>query len=260
MSGNLPALPCLKAAALTHESISHGFFTRAGGVSTGLYATLNGGVGSEDDPAHVRENRTRMARTLGVLPANLLVPFQVHSIDVLSVSEPFSERPRADGLVTATRGLALGATGADCGMVLFADVQAGVIGACHSGWKGAFDDIIGAVVTTMCALGAQRHNISAVLGPCIQQSSYEVGPEFFTRFIARDAALAAFFVPSARPDHYRFDLPGLIGLRAQQAGIGHFESLGLDTYADADRFFSYRRSTHLKEPDYGRLISAIALV
>ena len=260
MSGDFPVLPCLKAAALTHESVSHGFFTRAGGVSAGIYATLNGGVGSDDDPAHVRENRARMAKTLGVEPENLLVPFQVHSVDVLTVTQAFSERPKADGLVTATRGLALGATGADCGMVLFADVQAGVIGACQSGWKGAFDDIIGAVVTAMGALGARRHNISAVLGPCIQQTSYEVGPEFFARFIARDASFAALFVPSAKPDHYMFDLPGMIGLRAQQAGIGHFESLGLDTYSEPDRFFSYRRSTHLKEPDYGRLISAIALV
>ena len=257
MSGHLP---CLKAPALLHDGLSHGFFTRAGGVSTGIYASLNGGTGSNDAPAHVRENRARMAQALGVEPDHLLVPYQVHSIDVLTVTEPFTERPRADGLVTATRGLALGATGADCGMVLFADVRAGVIGACHSGWKGAFDDIIGAVVTAMGALGAQRQNISAVLGPCIQQTSYEVGPEFFARFIARDASFAAFFVPSAKPDHYMFDLPGMIGLRARQAGISLFESLGLDTYSEPDRFFSYRRSTHLKEPDYGRLISAIALV
>jgi len=229
-------------------------------VSTGIYASLNGGTGSHDTPTHVQENRARMARALGVAPAHLLVPYQVHSIDVLTITEPFTERPRADGLVTATRGLALGATGADCGMVLFADTQAGVIGACHSGWKGAFDDIFGAVVRAMVALGAQRRHICAVLGPCIQQASYEVGPEFFARFIERDAAFAAFFVPSARPHHYLFDLPGMIGLRASQAGIGHFESLGLDTYADPERFFSYRRSTHLKEPDYGRLISAIALM
>ena len=260
MTDDFSLPPCLTSPVLVLDGLSHGFFTREGGVSTGIYASLNGGSGSDDVPEHVRENRSRMAQVLGVLPEHLLVPYQVHSIDVLTVTELFTERPRADGLVTATRGLALGATGADCGMVLFADVQAGVIGACQSGWKGAFDNIIGAVVTAMGALGAQRQNISAVLGPCIQQTSYEVGPEFFARFIERDASFAAFFVPSAKPDHYMFDLPGMIGLRARQAGIGLFESLGLDTYAQSDRFFSYRRSTHRKEPDYGRLISAIALV
>jgi len=252
----------LRAKALSGAGLAHGFFTRKGGVSTGIYASLNGGVGSRDEPVHVFENRKRMAEKLGVKSTHLLVPYQVHSCDVLHVTEPFlpENRPKCDGMVTRTKGLALGATGADCGMVLFADASAGVIGACHSGWKGALGDIIGVVVREMEALGARRENISAVLGPCIQQKSYEVGPEFYARFIEADATLARFFIPSEKAEHFMFDLPGLIGARADEAGIGHFESLGLDTYAEGERFFSYRRSVHRNEPDYGRLISAIALV
>jgi YfiH family protein len=243
------------------DGADHAFFTRRGGVSHGVYATLNGGVGSSDDPAAVAENRARMARALGVAPENFLVPYQIHSADALAVSAPWAEgeRPRCDGLVTATPGLALGVTGADCGILLFADKSAGVIGAAHSGWKGALTGMVEALVGAMEALGARRANIAAALGPTIAQKSYEVGPEFFARFAAEDASFAHFFAPSGKPDHFLFDLPGFIEMRAGRARIGAFENLRLDTYSDEERFYSYRRKTHRGEPDYGRLVAAIAL-
>jgi YfiH family protein len=243
------------------EGAAHAFFTRQGGVSRGVYATLNGGVGSNDDPAAVAVNRARMARALGVAPENFLVPYQIHSADALAVSAPWAEgeRPRCDGLVTATPGLALGVTGADCGVLLFADKSAGVIGAAHSGWKGALTGMVEALVAAMEALGARRANIAAALGPTIAQRSYEVGPEFFARFEAEDATFTRFFAPSGKPDHFLFDLPGLIEMRAERAGIGAFENLRLDTYTDEARFYSYRRKTHRGEADYGRLVAAIAL-
>jgi YfiH family protein len=243
------------------DGTTHAFFTRQGGVSQGVYASLNGGVGSRDDHAAVTENRARMARALGVAPGRFLVPYQVHSAEALAVSAPWSEseRPRCDGLVTATPGLALGVTGADCGILLFADRSAGIIGAAHSGWKGALTGMVEALVAAMEALGARRANISAALGPTIAQQSYEVGPEFFARFEAEDASFAKFFAPSGKPGHFLFDLPGFIEMRAGRAGIGAFENLRLDTYADEARFYSYRRTTHRGEPDYGRLVAAIAL-
>ena len=254
------------SAPLQHQSLfipglAHGFFTRNGGVSTGVYTSLNGGVGSQDDPACVQENRSRMAATLGVAAARLLVPYQIHSVDVVSVSEPWTpeNRPRADGLVTRTRNLGLGTTGADCGMILFADAENQVIGACHSGWKGALNNIIGATVSAMVALGARPGAISAVLGPCIHQKSYEVGAEFVANFTAQSKSYASYFKPAAKPGHAYFDVPGFIEMRAQAAGI-RFASLNLDTYSDEARFFSYRRTTHKGEADYGRLVSAIALV
>lgn len=251
-------------AALRAPSLNgaaHAFFTRRGGVSQGVYASLNGGVGSKDDPGAVAENRARMARALGVAPSHFLVPYQIHSAEAQTVSAPWPEdaRPRCDGLVTATPGLALGVTGADCGVLLFADETAGVIGAAHSGWKGALTGMVEALVAAMEALGARKANIAAALGPTIAQASYEVGPEFFARFEAEDAGFARFFAPSAKPGHYLFDLPGFIALRAERAGVGRFENLGLDTYADEERFYSYRRMTHRGEPDYGRLVAAIAL-
>jgi polyphenol oxidase len=239
----------------------HAFFTRQGGVSQGVYASLNGGVGSQDDPASVAENRARMARALGVAPKNFLVPYQIHSADALAVSAPWETdaRPRCDGLVTATPGLALGVTGADCGVLLFSDASAGVIGAAHSGWKGALTGMVEALVAAMEKLGARRININVALGPTIAQASYEVGPEFFARFEAEDESFAGFFAPSGRPGHFLFDLPGFIAMRAERAGVGRFENLDLDTYTDEERFFSYRRTTHRGEPDYGRLVAAIAL-
>ncbi len=247
---------------LDHPGLAHGFFTRVGGVSTGLYASLNGGTGSRDDRTAVVENRRRMAETLGVAADRLVMPHLVHSPDAVIVTEPFTDanRPRCDGLATRTPGLALGVTGADCGTVLFADPQAGVIGACHAGWKGAFTGVIAATVEAMLSLGATRSGITAVLGPTIGQASYEVGPEFKARFCAADTAFSTFFTDSARPDHHLFDLPGFIGHRVRSTGVGRFEDLALDTYADEIRFYSYRRATHRGEADYGRLVAAIALV
>ena len=225
----------------------------------GFTRLLNGGVGSKDAAEAVAENRRRMAAHLGV--AHLLVPFQIHSPDALIVEQPFAhdERPRCDALVTATRGLGLGVTGADCGIVLFAESDAQVIAAAHAGWKGALTGVLEATLASMEQLGAARQKIKAVLGPTIAQGSYEVGPEFFERFSGEEQDFSRFFAPSARAGHYMFDLPGFIGFRLQRAGIGHFENLALDTYADEARFFSYRRSTHRQEEDYGRLVAAIAL-
>ncbi len=252
-------LPSIAAPELA--GVRHAFFTRQGGVSTGDYASLNGGVGSRDAPEAVAENRRRMADHLGA--ATLLVPYQVHSALCLAVDENWrdrwQERPRADALATATPGLALGVTGADCGMILFADAGAGVVGAAHAGWRGALDGVGEATLATMERLGAARAKTVAVLGPSIAQASYEVGPEFRERFLQRDNGSAAFFVPAARAGHALFDLHAFIGHRLRRAGIGTFVDLGLDTYADEARFFSYRRMTHRGEADYGRLISAIAL-
>ena len=247
------SLPAIVAPALA--PFRHAFFTRQGGVSTGVYASFNGGVGSRDAPEAVAENRRRMAAHLGA--ATLLVPYQIHSPTCLAVSEPWDERPRADALATATPGLAIGVTGADCGMILFADATGGVVGAAHAGWQGAFGGVAEATLDTMETLGARRETIVAVLGPTIGPASYEVGPEFSARFRERDAGYAAFFAPSAKAGHSMFDLPAFIGHRLRTAGVGRFENLALDTYADEARFFSYRRTTHRGEPDYGRLISAI---
>ena len=236
-------------------SVRHAFFTRQGGVSEGVYASLNGGAGSKDAPEAVAENRRRMAAHLGT--ETLLVPYLVHSPLCLAVAEPWSERPRVDALATATPGLAIGVTGADCGMILFADAAAGVVAAAHAGWRGAFQGVLEATLDTMETLGARRAAVRAVLGPTIAQPSYEIGPEFRDRFLEQDAAYAAFFRASEQPGHHMFDLPGFIGHRLCAAGVGTFVSLGLDTYADPGRFYSYRRMTHRGEPDYGRLVSAI---
>ena len=239
----------------------HSFFTRRGGVSTGLYASLNGGTGSRDQADAVAGNRARMADALGVAPVRFAVPYLVHSSDALAVDAPFDpdDRPRCDALVTATPGLALGVTGADCGMILFADPVAKVIGAAHAGWRGALGGIIEATVAAMVGLGAKPREMRAALGPCIGQASYEVGPEFVARFQAKESNASAFFAPAEREAHAQFDLKAYIAERARRAGIGAFEDLALDTYADEARFFSFRRATHRKEHDYGRLVSAIAL-
>lgn len=246
--------PFLTARAL---SARHAFFTRAGGTSAGVYASLNGGVGSSDAPEAVAENRRLMAQALGVAPAHLLVPFQIHSADCRIVEAPFVERPRCDALATATQGLALGVTGADCGMLLLS--APGVIGAAHAGWKGALDGVIEATLSAMERLGARRQSIHVALGPTIGPDSYEVGPEFRARFVDAAADHARFFARARREDHFMFDLPAFIAMRVERAGVAGFENLGLDTYADEARFFSYRRCTHRKQADYGRLVSAIAL-
>jgi len=242
--------------------IRHAFFTREGGVSTGLYGSLNGGLGSSDDPAHVAENRRRMTDQLGLPPDALVSLHQVHSPEAVVVERPWSrdERPRADGMVTRMPGLALGITTADCGPVLFADAQAGVVGAAHAGWRGALGGVIEATLAAMETLGAARRRTVAVLGPMIRQDAYEVGPELVEQFRQTDGANERFFRPADRDGHALFDLPGYLRARLVAAGVGEVADLGLCTYADEKRFYSYRRATHRGEPDYGRLISAIALI
>lgn len=241
--------------------IRHGFFTREGGVSEGLYASLNTGLGSRDDRAAVHENRARVARALGVEPRHFVTPYQVHSPDVFVVEEPWTpgDGPKVDALVSNRPGIAIGVSAADCGPVLFADAGAGVVGAAHAGWKGAFGGVLEATVAAMEALGARRGEIVAVLGPTISRAAYEVGPEFSARFLAADPSNAAFFTPSAREGHAMFDLPGYIGRRLAAAGVGTAGDVELCTYSDEARFYSYRRATHRGEPDYGRLVAAIAL-
>ena len=257
----MSAAQFLTAESLRLPGLVHGFFTRMGGVSQGVYATLNEGIGSRDAPEAVAGNRARAAAALGVAPEHLAVPFQIHSPDALAISERWTPdaRPRCDALVTATPGLALGVTGADCGMILFADTRARVIGAAHAGWKGALTGVVEATVAAMERIGANRGDIAAALGPCIAQGSYEVGPEFAAAFAKTGEDARRFFVASHRAGHSMFDLNGYIADRAARAGVGRFEDLRLDTYPDEDRFFSYRRTTHRKEPDYGRLVSAIVL-
>jgi len=252
----------LQAASLNKlAGIRHAFFTRSGGVSQGVYATLNGGVGSSDTPDNVAENRARMAAVLGVKPDRLLTAYQIHSPDVVIAGEPWTHetRPRADAIVTRTPQLAIGVSTADCGPLLLADAAAGVIGAAHAGWRGALTGVIESSVAAMEKLGAERSRIVAALGPAIRQPNYEVGPEFVARFVAAGADNARFFVASERADHAMFDLAGYIADRVQHAGIVEFEDLALCNYAEPERFFSYRRTTKRGEPDYGRHINAIAL-
>ncbi len=257
----MSALEALQATSLAFPAARHAFFTRNGGVSTGVYGSLNGGVGSRDAPEAVAQNRARMAAFLGVAPERFAVPYQVHSAEAVIIEAPFDaeSRPRCDGIVTRVPGLALGVTGADCGITLFLDEAAGVIGAAHSGWKGALTGVIEATVAAMECAGAKPSRIKAALGPGIAQKSYEVGPEFVERFARDDPASADFFIPAPREGHALFDLPAYIGERVRRAGAGTFEALGLDTYSDEARFFSYRRATHRKEADYGRLVAAITL-
>ena len=250
----------LRARILDAPGLAHGFFTRHGGVSTGVYASLNGGVGSQDDPRAVAENRRRMAAHLCVDPAHLLVPYQIHSPKALIVTRAFVERPVCDALVTSVQGLGLGVTGADCGMILFADRGARVIAAAHAGWKGALDGVLEDTLAAMETLGARRASTVAALGPTISRNSYEVDTEFADRFIAASTGHARFFLASARDGHFMFDLPGFIAVRLRLAGIGLFEDLARDTYAEPENFYSYRRCVHRNEPDYGRQVAAIALI
>ena len=241
--------------------LCHAFFTRQGGVSDGVYESLNGGLGSEDDAANVAENRRRMAEQMGVPPQRLLSAYQIHSPDAVVATGPWegAARPRADAIVTRTEGLAIGITAADCGPILLVDPNARVIGAAHAGWKGALTGIVESTVEAMEKLGAERGGMVASIGPLIRQHSYEVGGEFVERFIEADAEHAMFFIPSAREGHAMFDLAGFIRMRLENAGVLMIDDIGVDTYSD-QRFFSYRRSVHRKEPDYGRHVHAIALV
>jgi len=245
----------------SYPNIKHAFFTRVGGVSQGIYASLNGGLGSSDDPAHVAENRRLMAEDLDLDSSALVSVHQVHSSDAVIVEGPWSgERPKADGMATAATGLALAITTADCGPVLFADPHVNVIGASHAGWRGALNGVLESTIAAMERLGARRDKIVAVLGPTISQGAYEVSADFIRHFTDADPANHRFFESAERPGHAMFDLPGFIGMRLESAGIGEFANLGLCTYANEEHFFSYRRTTHRGESDYGRLISAITLV
>lgn len=249
----------ITSPALANDRIVHGFFTRQGGVSSGLYEGLNVGIGSSDDRALVEENRRRAAAHIGAKPSRLVNPWQVHSPDAVVVSAPFEgERPKADGIVTGTPGLAIAVVTADCGPVLFTDPIAGVIGAAHAGWKGAIGGVLENTVAAMETLGAKRQDIKAVLGPSISQSNYEVGPEFSAAFIKEDPANARWFAPSKRPGHFMFDLWGYTLQRLEKAGIDA-SCVNLCTYADESSFYSFRRTTHRNEPDYGRQLSAIMI-
>jgi polyphenol oxidase len=240
--------------------IRHGFFTREGGVSTGIYRSLNCGVGSDDRREHVLENRARVAAAIGAEPDKLATPYQVHSPDAIVVTNVWEpgKGPKADAVVTDRPGIALGVGSADCGPTLFADAEAGIIGASHSGWRGALAGVLEATIEAMEKLGAKRNRIVAALGPTISQTHYEVGAEFRQTFLAADPENVAFCMPAARQDHFLFDLPGFIISRLEKAGVTA-QSVGLCTYADEARFFSYRRTTHRGEADYGRLLSAIAI-
>jgi YfiH family protein len=238
--------------------VRHAFFSRKGGASSGIFSGLNCGPGSSDLAEIVAINRARAAAVLDVAPNHLVSLHQVHSADVVVVTGPLPDRPRADGMVTNVPGIALAVLTADCQPVLLADAAAGVIGAAHAGWRGAKDGVLEATVDAMEQLGARRDRITAVIGPTISQAAYEVSPEFSEAFIDDDRANARFFSggPNGRP---MFDLPAYGLARLRGAGVGHAEWTGLCTYRDAERFYSYRRTTHLGEADYGRLLSAIRL-
>jgi YfiH family protein len=238
----------------------HAFLGRQGGVSTGIYAGLNVGLGSDDDPAAIMENRAR-AVTAVAPGAALVTVHQVHSAQAIAVSAPFADdaRPHADALVTDRPGLLLGILTADCVPVLFADLAAGVVGAAHAGWKGAITGVTDATVTAMVALGADRGRIVAAIGPCIARASYEVDEAFLMRFAEADPANERFFADGTRPGHYQFDIEAYVAARLAGAGVARIEVLGLDTYSQPNRFFSYRRATHLGEPGYGRQIALIGL-
>lgn len=241
--------------------IRHGFFTRQGGVSTGIYQSLNCGLGSKDNPQLVRENRARVAHGLGAPGATVLTLHQIHSATALVVDGPFAPGapPRADALVTRTPGVVIGALAADCTPVLFADPQARIVAAAHAGWRGALGGILESTVATMVRLGARPERIRAAIGPCINQTSYEVGPDFEAEFLNADAGNSAFFMRPSATARPRFDLPGFVEHRLTRAGLGMVERQSLCTYENESLLFSYRRATHQKEPDYGRQISAIVL-
>jgi YfiH family protein len=236
----------------------HGFFTRKGGASSGIFAGLNCGTGSSDQAEIVAINRARVADAMGLGVEALVSVHQVHSPDVVTVTTPLTERPRADAMVTATPGLALAVLTADCQPVLFSDAKAGVIGAAHAGWKGARDGVMEATLDAMETLGARRGDITAVIGPCISQTAYEVGQEFLESVTDDDAEARRFFV-TGNGDRFLFDLPSYGLWRLRTAGVGHAEWTRHCTYRDPARFYSYRRTTHAGEADYGRQISVIRL-
>lgn len=241
--------------------INHGFFGRKGGVSEGLYESLNVGLGTKDDPANVTENRARVARALGAVPEKLITLHQVHSADCVYVTAPFaSERPLADAAVTDVAGIALGVLTADCVPVLFyGEKKFGppVIGAAHAGWGGALKGVLQSTVQMMREKGAET--ISAAIGPCIRQKSYEVSDEFMAKFVEQHPDNQVFFMDAGRAGHQMFNLPGYVDKILRQAGVERIGNCGIDTYSDEENNFSYRRATHKQEPDYGRQISAIVI-
>jgi YfiH family protein len=242
--------------------LRHGFFGRAGGVSEGIYASLNCGLGSGDDRAHVAENRARAMRQAGLDPGNLVTAYQTHSRRVAVVDKPWAsgDSPQVDAMVTTRPGIALGILHADCAPVLFADSEARVVGAAHAGWRGALDGVLEETLAEMQRHGAQLSRIAAAIGPCIGQASYEVGPEFRTRFIESEPGHARFFTASPkRPQHFQFDLEGYAADRLARAGVRDVERLARDTCGESDNFFSYRRRTLDGGKNYGRNISLIAL-
>jgi YfiH family protein len=245
---------------LDRAGIRHGFFTRAGGVSTGLYAGLNTGIGSKDDPAAVAENRRRVAEHMGGVPDDLAACYQIHSA-VARVAESGwrGDRPEGDAAVTATPGVICAVLTADCAPVLLTDPEAGVVGAAHAGWKGALGGIIHSTVTAMEAIGASPARIVAVIGPCIAMESYEVGADFQERFEHHDAGGGRFFAPGEAAGKRLFDLPGFVLWRLEQAGVADASWTGDDTRTDAARFYSNRRAYLAGEADFGRMMSAISL-
>ena len=247
--------PLLSAA----KGVRHAFFTRQGGVSTGVYDSLNVGVGSKDLPDHVQENRARCAAALSVDIGHLLTCYQIHSSIAVIADAPFAQRPEADGVVTAVTGLACGALSADCAPVLLADPEARVVASAHAGWKGAIGGVVDATVATMVAKGARRERIVAAVGPCIGQASYEVGADFQARFAAEAPGSERFFAPGRASDKRQFDLPGFVLARLAEAGVEQAEWIGRDTCADEALFFSNRRGFLRGDADYGRLLSAIVL-
>lgn len=250
----------LRTENLKNSQLAHGFFGRQGGVSGGIYSSLNCGPGSGDDRSNVVANRRRALDNLGV--SRLATLYQIHSAKAVAVSEPWEigDSPQADAMATNVPGVALGVLTADCAPVLLADVEAGVIGAAHAGWKGALDGVTDSVIAAMEKLGAERGRIAATIGPCIGKASYEVDKVFCATFLKADSGNAAFFKPGERADFYFFDLESYVATRLRSAGVRNIERLGADTYAREDDFFSFRRATHRNETDYGRELSAIALV
>lgn len=252
----------LTADALsTLDGIRHGFFTRRGGVSAGVHASLNVGFGSSDEAGLIAENRRRAAEKLGFAADCLTTVRQVHSAKVAlaAVAWDHAAAPEADGLVTRTPGVLIGILTADCAPVLFADAHAGVAGAAHAGWKGAKGGVLEATLDAMTGLGARPERTVAVVGPCIARASYEVGEAFYLDFLGEASGNKRFFVSAERAGHYRFDLEGYVRARLVRMGVGRVDGLGLDTYQDEARFYSYRRACHAGEIGYGRLLSAIAV-
>ena len=241
-------------------SIRHGFFTREGGTSEGLYTSLNCGLGSADDAERVRENRARVTRCLGGGTARLVTVRQVHSPRALVAQEPWgTQTPEADAIVTGTPGLVVGVLSADCAPVLFAEREARVVAAAHAGWRGALQGVIEATVTAMESLGARRDRITAAIGPAIVKDAYQDGPDFQAAFMDDDSANLRFFSNSENEKRPQFDLFRYCLKRLEDAGVANRSSLGLCTYTNESLFFSYRRSLHREEPDYGRQISAIVV-